>query len=100
MKECFYMPKEQSEHEKYYRTLHACIWAHLTEDDAEIASFHSRFSQNPDNWTRALACGFYRVGYMQLEDCAEAKAGGKMPHLIGNILGTIGMNKHPKIPDF
>jgi hypothetical protein len=73
------MANEMSKHEEFYRTMHACIMAHILEDEPEMASFHARFEKSPDNWTRALACGFYRIGYMQLEDCQMNNADDEMP---------------------
>jgi hypothetical protein len=60
------MAIDQSQHETFYRAIHACIMAHITEDAAEMAAFHTRFEKNPDDWTRAMACGFYRMGYTHL----------------------------------
>ena len=60
------MAKEPSKHENTYRKMHACIMAHVLEDATEMASFHAQFEQYPDVWTRALACGFYRMGYQHL----------------------------------
>jgi hypothetical protein len=94
------MANEMSKHEEFYRAMHACIMAHILEDEPEKASFHARFEKSPDNWTRALACGFYRIGYMQLEDCQMNNAGGEMPYVIDNILGTIGLSQHGEMPDF
>jgi hypothetical protein len=93
------MTSDTSQHERFFHALGACVQAHVLEDALEMKAFHARFEQHPDNWTRALACGFYRIGSQQLNSASQEFADEVEFVVSGRSIGTFSCSNPPDFYD-
>jgi hypothetical protein len=53
-----------SQHEAFYRRMHAALVAFLVEDSTAIQELQDRFKAHADSWSRAQCCAFYRSAHL------------------------------------
>ena len=53
-----------TQHEAFYRRMHAALLAFLVEDWPAIEELQGRFAAHPGSWTRATCCAFYRSAHL------------------------------------
>jgi hypothetical protein len=53
-----------TQHEAFYRRMHAALVAFLVEDWPAIEELQGRFAAHPGSWTRATCCAFYRSAHL------------------------------------